>query len=76
MSDGPEEAWRLGYAAGVGEIAADANPFEASSDLADDWADGWREGTNLINRLVDHEQAWAGWRAAADHGEPDQADAP
>ncbi len=76
VTDDVEEAWRLGRAAGLAEVRPDANPFEASRELADDWADGWHAGTNEINRSVDHHQAWAEWRAAADPGEPEQAHAP
>jgi hypothetical protein len=76
VPDDPEEAWRLGHAAGLDEVGVDANPFEASRELADDWADGWHTGTNTINRSEDDQQAWARWRAGADPGEPEPADAP
>ncbi len=76
MTDGSEEAWQLGRKAGLDEVAADANPYAAGSDLAADWADGWREGVKTVNHLVGGGDAWAEWRAAADKGEPDHADAP
>jgi hypothetical protein len=75
VPDDAEEAWRLGHAAGLDEVGLDANPFEASRELADNWADGWRVGTNTINRSGD-DQAWAEWRAVADPGEPEHSDAP
>jgi ribosome modulation factor len=71
MTDGSEDAWRLGRTAGLDEVAEDANPYGTDSELAADWADGWREGTKLSNRPVDGAQAWAAWRAATDKGEPD-----
>ncbi len=74
--DGSEHAWLLGREAGLGEGAADANPYEAGSELAADWADGWREGTNLSNRLVDRAQAWAAWTAGPGAGEAGHDGAP
>ncbi len=64
-ADDSEHAWQLGREAGLSESAVDANPYNAGSDLAADWEDGWREGTKLVNRPVDGNQAWAAWRAAA-----------
>jgi ribosome modulation factor len=58
-TDGPEHAWLLGRTAGLSDAAADANPYDAGSELAADWADGWREGTKLGNHPVDGPQAWA-----------------
>ncbi len=65
MTDGPEHAWQLGRTAGLDEVAQDTNPYDTDGELAADWADGWREGTKLVNCMVDGAQAWAEWRAAA-----------
>ncbi len=35
-TDGSEHAWLLGREAGLGEGAADANPYKAGSELAAD----------------------------------------
>ena len=75
-ADGSEQAWQLGRAAGLDEVAEGTNPYGTDTELAADWADGWREGAKLSHRSVDGDPAWAAWRAEADPGEHEHADAP
>lgn len=65
MMDPAEEAWRLGREAGLGEVARQANPYAAGSDLAEDWDDGWHEGRRVSNHPAEPVEGWAeAWRLA------------